>query len=296
MKKKVTMKDLVYWIIMLILLNIFIITGRLSDNTTVLSYISFSGTLISIILAVIAIIYSYFQSSSFENMKTKLDDSVEKIQSATNDLESISQLSELTNKVSDSICNFEHNISNSLQGIEKYIDELSFAIDTGISNLSQEVGGKVSNVHSSIEEYNRNIKDLILKKKPSISVSSDEEVFYEFSLLESGVFDRTIIILYSFYLLQNQPEKDLHDVSHWLYDNGFSFSEQDDTEELGKEKTYSYYFGMLEVYFNLGVFEVDDNAKINNFDNLLLSELQNRIAENEDINSNVLNLTKYMGN
>lgn len=63
MKKFPETKDFAYWAIGLISLLIYFMTLKLTKNNDVVDYISFAGTLIGILLAVIAIIYAYQQGN-----------------------------------------------------------------------------------------------------------------------------------------------------------------------------------------------------------------------------------------
>lgn len=76
MKKFPETKDFAYWAIGLISLLIYFMTLKLTKNSEVVDYISFGGTLIGILLAVIAIIYAYQQgnqsSQSYSETKALL--------------------------------------------------------------------------------------------------------------------------------------------------------------------------------------------------------------------------------
>lgn len=63
MRKFPETKDFAYWAIGLISLLIYFMTLKLTKNSEVVDYISFGGTLIGILLAVIAIIYAYQQGN-----------------------------------------------------------------------------------------------------------------------------------------------------------------------------------------------------------------------------------------
>ncbi|WP_367888028.1 hypothetical protein [Bacillus wiedmannii] len=76
MKRFPSLKDFIYWIIGLTILLIYFMTLKLTKNSEVVDYISFGGTLISIVLAIIAIIYAYQQgrqsSDSYSETKALL--------------------------------------------------------------------------------------------------------------------------------------------------------------------------------------------------------------------------------
>lgn len=68
MKKFPTVKDYVYWMFGLVIIILYLLTLKITENSEVVDYISFAATLISILLAIIAIVYAYQQGNqSSEN-------------------------------------------------------------------------------------------------------------------------------------------------------------------------------------------------------------------------------------
>lgn len=111
-------RDFFYIVGFLSIAIIFIITGRLSDNINVVNYIGFAGTIVSMLLAVIAIIYSFYQSSTYANSTQKLDMTANKIEEITEELSevaeiggNISYLKEMVDKISDIVTNIETNLN-----------------------------------------------------------------------------------------------------------------------------------------------------------------------------------------
>lgn len=104
--QKIQRKDLVYFIIILVIVNLLVISAKVSNNLELINYFSFAGTLISIILAVIAIIYSFLQNSVQTNSTIKLLSSIDKIEEVTNELKKVGDLESLIlhleNLISDS--------------------------------------------------------------------------------------------------------------------------------------------------------------------------------------------------
>lgn len=80
---KIEKKDLSYWIVILIVNMIWIITVRLGDNADVINYISFGGMILSGVLAIIAIIYTFFVNAINVSANEKLADSAAKIEAVT---------------------------------------------------------------------------------------------------------------------------------------------------------------------------------------------------------------------
>lgn len=60
-KPVIEKKDMGYWIVILVLVLIGVLTVKLGDNPDVIDYLGFGGTIASILLAVVALIYSFFR-------------------------------------------------------------------------------------------------------------------------------------------------------------------------------------------------------------------------------------------
>ncbi|SOC44295.1 hypothetical protein [Salinicoccus kekensis] len=63
MKNFPSSKDYNYWLIGMVILTIYFATKSLGENEILINYITFAGTIISILLAIVAIIYSYQQTN-----------------------------------------------------------------------------------------------------------------------------------------------------------------------------------------------------------------------------------------
>ncbi|XDD41653.1 hypothetical protein AB3N58_10050 [Leptospira sp. WS60.C2] len=75
----ITRKDLFYWLIFSIGLIIILISNEYNKDTNIVNYVGFAGTLISIILAVVAIIYSFFQNHTYSNINNQLNNTSENL-------------------------------------------------------------------------------------------------------------------------------------------------------------------------------------------------------------------------
>lgn len=103
MLPEITKKDLGYWILILVLAIITILTWRLGDNPDVIGYLGFGGTIASILLAVVALIYSFFQTAASGNTTAILEDSAERIEVVTKSLERVDGIAEIAQKLEDSL-------------------------------------------------------------------------------------------------------------------------------------------------------------------------------------------------
>lgn len=76
-------KDLLYWLLIICLGTISLFTFRYKDATEVISHWGFAGTIVSIILAVIAIGFTLFQTLSSNLSSEKIAVSADKIEKAS---------------------------------------------------------------------------------------------------------------------------------------------------------------------------------------------------------------------
>ncbi|WP_148629488.1 hypothetical protein [Bacillus sp. E214] len=110
-------RDFFYIVGFLIIAIIFIISENFSDNKNIVDYVGFSGTIISILLAVIAIIYSFYQNSTYINSTQKLDITAEKIEEITRKLSEVAEVSgnitylkDMVDKINSIVTNIETNL------------------------------------------------------------------------------------------------------------------------------------------------------------------------------------------
>ncbi|MBU8690940.1 hypothetical protein KM918_27020 [Priestia megaterium] len=127
-----TRKDMTYWIIILILFMVGSFTVYYGSNKDMVSHIGFGGTIVSILLAVIAIIYSFYQSSTYESTTYKLDTSAQKIEEATKQLSDVSEIK---------------TVLESFKGEVKEINES--IID--LKGISNNIGNGVNSMKESFE-------------------------------------------------------------------------------------------------------------------------------------------------
>ncbi|PFN09331.1 hypothetical protein [Bacillus cereus] len=120
-------RDFYYIVGFLVALLIFVIAGRLADNTEVVAYVGFAGTIVSILLAVIAIIYSFYQSSTYENANSKLDNSANKIQEATTKLSNVSEIESMMREFKKEVI----SLKGSMEDLKSSVGR----VDDGVSSM-----------------------------------------------------------------------------------------------------------------------------------------------------------------
>ncbi|KAA0965846.1 hypothetical protein FQ087_06150 [Sporosarcina sp. ANT_H38] len=86
-KEWVGKRDILYWLLMISLGSIGVITYEYRNSEEVISHWGFAGTVVSIILAVVAIGFTLFQTLSSNLSSEKIADSADKIESATLNLD-----------------------------------------------------------------------------------------------------------------------------------------------------------------------------------------------------------------
>ena len=123
-------KDLLYWLLLILLGSISLFTYQYKDATEVISHWGFAGTIVSIILAVIAIGFTLFQTLSSNLSSEKIAVSADKIEKVTNNLdtETLLESSEIMNNAAtflkDKIFTIEERLF-SLGADQKTVIELA---------------------------------------------------------------------------------------------------------------------------------------------------------------------------
>ncbi|MEI4549603.1 hypothetical protein [Pseudoalteromonas spongiae] len=135
MKEKMKPREWLYIIFIVILLQ-FIVQAAAwlyGGNSGALGYISFAGTVVSIILAVLAIVYSYIQSLSQQNSATQISSQVDKLMSVTermdlskNDLSlTLDHLKKVSEKI-DITIDHQHQIKEQVESLTSEFSEIDF--------------------------------------------------------------------------------------------------------------------------------------------------------------------------
>lgn len=158
-------RDFFYIVGFLVLAIIFIVSGRLTvEDKDVVDYVGFAGTIVSILLAVIAIIYSFYQSSTYENSTQKLDITANKIEGITKELSEVAKISgnitylkEMVDKINYIVTNIETNLYDEID---------KKPIIKGIYN------GNTSNVHTDSDDKFKYNKEYFEKVVGNLTVLS----------------------------------------------------------------------------------------------------------------------------
>lgn len=123
------MKDLIYWLIIVVLFSL--LSSDIGQyNDLLLDNWAFAGTIVSIILAVIAILYTFDQSSTTVASTKKLEESANRVEEATKELEGTNindTINELEQRLSLLIGEIQHsiteNVSTNIEGLKTLFGE-----------------------------------------------------------------------------------------------------------------------------------------------------------------------------
>lgn len=170
MKKQVVeRKDLIYWIIILVLAIITIFTVKLGDNPDVIGYLGFGGTIVSILLAVVALIYSFIQTAASGNTTAILEDSAKKIESVTNSLKKVDEIVGIADKLESSLTileSLENNVAAATGIFEEGARKFEFAYNDMFnrSEYTQTVKPSDENKSTTDVQYLFEIENLRIKE------------------------------------------------------------------------------------------------------------------------------------
>lgn len=123
------------YIIFIVILLQFIIQAAAwlyGGNSGALNYISFAGTIVSIILAVLAIVYSFVQSISQQTSSEKISNQVEKLINVTNKIETSKEgLSDAAKHLSSMAQKLDESIAHQGQ-IKTQVDNIAAKFDASM--------------------------------------------------------------------------------------------------------------------------------------------------------------------
>lgn len=184
-------KDLYYIIGILIAVIICILSVRLSDNTSVVDYFGFAGNLVGIVLAIVALIYSFYQNVVYGSVNQKLEQSAKQIEDATYKLNNLENIELTMSNLHTSTSQLENKIESTMGSIYTGYEQLAYTIDQinlKFDDSFNEVNTGIYSLHSLIEE--KNIFPSQEKLEPQLNVDVINTLVFSFSA-------STILLLYS---------------------------------------------------------------------------------------------------
>lgn len=131
-------KDLIYWLIIVMVCVISHYTYKYKDSSELISHWSFGGTIVSIILAIIAIVYTFYDNFTSKSSVQQLDNSSQKIKEITEKLDS-SHLVNSSNKIGDISVQLEsimENMGNKLKNINTELTSIQKMNEQSFSDVA----------------------------------------------------------------------------------------------------------------------------------------------------------------
>lgn len=123
-------KDLIYWIIIVCLGSISVFTFQYSGDKTAIAHWGFAGTIVSIILAVIAIVFTFYQSFYSNVTSDKIFIAADKITKATDELDTqkLIKSSDIINDVAENLTEMRELLHHEIRSLrnenKKGMDDL----------------------------------------------------------------------------------------------------------------------------------------------------------------------------
>ncbi|HDR4864611.1 TPA: hypothetical protein QCR55_000943 [Bacillus cereus] len=192
-------KDLAYWLIIIILFAVSTYTYKYSSNSDVITHWGFAGTIVSIILAIIAIVYTFFDNFTSKSSHQKLEESADKIKNITKKLDS-NNLVDSSNKIEE--------IGLKLEAITSKMDKQLESINNGINEMHNNTNQNFSNFSKKLDDHlglkaKNTYNSGNIKIKTSTNPTNLEEFFYTYaditlwnkvSLLSIGILNQKNIL------------------------------------------------------------------------------------------------------
>jgi len=281
---KIEKKDLVYGIIILILVIVAILTVKLGDNVSVVDYFGFAGTLIGIILAVVALIYAFYQSSVYGSATTSLDESAKKIEVVTQNLENITLLESSIAQMASSV----HNLSDDLP--EK-IEKLHAVIDM------------LSNTQIELHTITRNeiVKSFYETKSTEVKKPDENEINILNYLINSLSRYQFLFLNYIIIAHQNDINLSVQDFACWALEVGVVKSETKVPRDVQTESLVAHFvgdaMGMSRIFIEGGFFKIkgtNTEAKVTLAHQKISSVVENRVLTNGEEARLVEELSTYL--
>jgi hypothetical protein len=170
-------KDIIYWfiifdlVIFLIGLIVFIVFNEVTDPKIIIDLISFSSSVASILLAIVAIIYAFLQTNESSRHNTIIKANIDKLDSKMSEFISIKQDFE-TFRTSDLVSMNEKiaDISDAIKALEQKaeidLSEIDILTTDHIKNPdTEELRAKIKGYQDELKTELRQLEDKVLDLK-----------------------------------------------------------------------------------------------------------------------------------
>lgn len=249
-------KDLIYWLIIVSINLVWILTCRFGNNSTVLNYFSFAATTVSIILAVIAIIYSFYVSAQSMTINDKLVFAADRIEGVTNILERTGlDISAASDNLSD---------------IDSRIDELH-ELTMGLLNY---VSDRFKN------------SEIMLSSLMQLSPVNHQEYQGTANIPWFKIFGYNDFTQSFLYFISR-----MEDMGHEIDLIHFSTAMAKDTDPENIWSYYGYFLCFLILMYNIGLISIDRNENIINTVSFIDTDMK---ANSQIYNENYHYIEEYI--
>lgn len=208
-KKDIKIINLKWIIFIIVLLIILLISTKVGNNADIVNYVGFAGTISSIILAIVAIIYSYYQSSLNTDSTNRLAEAVSKSEDSMMKLEEYeSELDQIGNKFTSGIKEMESSTIKINSAINKIDDNFSLTHSKQNELINMLKSGNNSNDDDDDDEV-KNIMNIdfmknILNKNRSFKLIV--KIIYEKYVKKEVFNEREVAIEVANKIFKSQSE------------------------------------------------------------------------------------------
>lgn len=258
-----TRKDMTYWIIILILFMVGSFTVYYGSDKNMVSHIGFGGTIVSILLAVIAIIYSFYQSSTYESTTYKLDTSAKQIEEATQQLSNVSEIKAV------------------LENFKGEVKEINDSI-TDLKEISNNIGNGINSMRKSFEDTKKNLLLNLDSSFESMNVDDSDfsEGFMDKVLDNGGKYPLFTLILFNELNEKEISHLSLKKWNDYFVTNELSYS--DESERIGLVQRFSnIQIGLITAFKQIGLVEVifvnEDIIQIKDVNEALANSVERKV-------------------
>ncbi len=166
-QKSFTTREWILFIFLVSLLQGFIWYAAFvnSANSSALNYISFAGTLISIILAVLAIGYTYGESISEKNKSNALSNQIETLNNVLNNLTIQSSSLEEISAINSDLLKLSNNLKDGINHTQQRVEDVKISLDNFIDQTTT-----VNKITLTSEEQDTIIKAIGSSKSYSVQI------------------------------------------------------------------------------------------------------------------------------
>ncbi|EHU1703088.1 hypothetical protein A1Z17_RS05740 [Acinetobacter baumannii] len=167
-KTKFTKREWILSIIILLIIEAFIfwVAFQFAGNSSALGYVSFAGTLISIILAVLAIGYTYGESHQQKNSSITLGNQIESLVAIKDKLE------------------IQAEALNDIKFLKSSLENFSEKVD----NHFFETNDNLQKVKFDLQVFGKSSNDVNVFNDSELSVNTTNAIFYRLFILPNRTF------------------------------------------------------------------------------------------------------------